>query len=376
MTDRMEDVRRPPRGPAGRSAAARSPITRPPGRSRRRWVIAGSVAGAWVLLYMITRSLIGAVALLLLLAAIGAGFVAALRLLGITRDHPWIRGAASRPWRDGQDVLQLALRHLSEVFVVTPNGALLAPNSVELRLNERDYDSLAQRMDIGLVAASAAEVYAEEVSAHQARFAGYGPPEVSVICDPAVPPGRFVLRQGRPLGAEPRSAFRSPSSQPLSSQPASSQPPGQPPPGPRPASDRAQVSRAPGEWPFAHDGVTAAAPVEPAVPAGRLATVAEPVRSPVPLLRLRTGDYVSQTRTSGARAGRGAVELALPDVPTVSREHARFTYSDGQWWIANLGLNGLVLNGSPLAGEHPLHDGDSIQWGQTQDAPQSRVEIG
>ena len=114
----------------------------------------------------------------------------------------------------------------------------------------------------------------------------------------------------------------------------------------------------------------------PAVPGGSLATVAEPARNPVPLLRLRTGDYVSQTRTSGARAGRGAVELALPDVPTVSREHARFTYSDGQWWIANLGLNGLVLNGSPLAGEHPLHDGDSIQWGQTQDAPQSRVEIG
>ena len=372
MTDRMEDVRRPPRGPAGRS-----PITRPPGRSRRRWVIAGSVAGAWVLLYMITRSLIGAVALLLLLAAIGAGFVAALHLLGITRDHPWIRGAASRPWRDGQDVLQLALRHLSEVFVVTPNGALLAPNSVELRLNERDYDSLAQRMDIGLVAASAAEVYAEEVTAHQARFAGYGPPEVSVICDPAVPPGRFVLRQGRRWAPSrgPPSGRRRP--QPASSPPASSPPASAGRPArPRPAGDRAQASRTPGEWPFAHDGITAAAPVEPAVPVGRLATVAEPVRNPVPLLRLRTGDYVSQTRTSGARAGRGAVELALPDVPTVSREHARFTYSDGQWWIANLGLNGLVLNGSPLAGEHPLHDGDSIQWGQTQDALQSRVEIG
>jgi len=377
MTDRMEDVRRPPRGPAGRSPAPRSPIARPPGRSRRRWVIIGSVAGAWVLLYMITRSLIGAVALLLLLAAIGAGFVAALRLLGITRDHPWIRGAASRPWRDGQDVLQLALRHLSEVFVVTPNGALLAPNSVELRLNERDYDSLAQRMDIGLVAASAAEVYAEEVSAHQARFAGYGPPEVTVICDPAVPPGRFVLRQGRPLGAEPRSAFRAPQPGFRPAGPGTDVPPPSGAGGEvRPSGGQAQVNRSPGEWPFAHDGITAAAPAEPAVPAGRLATVAEPVRHPVPLLRLRTGDYVSQTRTSGARAGRGAVELALPDVPTVSREHARFTYSDGQWWIANLGLNGLVLNGSPLAGEHPLHDGDSIQWGQTQDAPQSRVEIG
>ncbi len=382
MTDRMEDVRRPPRAPAGRSPMPHSPMPRPPARTRR-WVIIGSVAGGWLLLYIFTRSLIGATALLFLLAALGVGFVAALRLLGITRDHPWIRGAASRPWRDGQEVLQLALRHLPEVFVVTPNGALLAPNSVELRLNERDYDSLAERMDIGLVAASAAEVYAEAVTAHEARLAGYGPPEVSVICDPAVPPGRFVLRQGRPLGAEPRSAFRPPQpGQPQPGQPQPGQPqPGQPlagpqPSGQRPDGGRPQASRAPGEWPFAHDGITAAAQVAPAVPGGSLATVAEPARNPVPLLRLRTGDYVSQTRTSGSRAGRGAVELALPDVPTVSREHARFTYSDGQWWIANLGLNGLVLNGSPLAGEHPLHDGDSIQWGQTQDAPQSRVEIG
>jgi FHA domain len=378
MTDRMEDVRRPPRAPAGRSPMPHSAMPRPPAQSRRRWVIIGSVAGGWLLLYIFTRSLIGATALLFLLAALGAGFVAALRLLGITRDHPWIRGAASRPWRDGQEVLQLALRHLPEVFVVTPNGALLAPNSVELRLNERDYDSLAQRMDIGLVAASAAEVYAEAVTAHEARLAGYGPPEVSVICDPAVPPGRFVLRQGRPLGAEPRSAFRPPQPGPQSAGPQSAGPQsaGPQPPGPYPAAGPPQAGRAPGEWPFAHDGITAAAQVAPAVPGGSLATVAEPARNPVPLLRLRTGDYVSQTRTSGARAGRGAVELALPDVPTVSREHGRFTYSDGQWWIANLGLNGLVLNGSPLAGEHPLHDGDSIQWGQTQDAPQSRVEIG
>jgi hypothetical protein len=388
MTDRMEDVRRPPRAPAGRSPMPHSPMPRPPARTRRRWVIIGSVAGGWLLLYIFTRSVIGATALLFLLAALGAGFVAALRLLGITRDHPWIRGAASRPWRDGQEVLQLALRHLPEVFVVTPNGALLAPNSVELRLNERDYDSLAQRMDIGLVAASAAEVYAEAVTAHEARLAGYGPPEVSVICDPAVPPGRFVLRQGRPLGAEPRfaeprGAFRPPQpgqrppgQQPPGPQSAGPQSAGPQPPGPYPAAGPPQASRAPGEWPFAHDGITAAAQVAPAVPGGSLATVAEPARNPVPLLRLRTGDYVSQTRTSGARAGRGAVELALPDVPTVSREHGRFTYSDGQWWIANLGLNGLVLNGSPLAGEHPLHDGDSIQWGQTQDAPQSRVEIG
>src|SRR5580693_621415 len=203
MTDRMEDVRRPPRAPAGRSPVPHSPMPRPPARTRRRWVITGSVAGGWLLLYIFTRSLIGATALLFLLAALGAGFVAALRLLGITRDHPWIRGAASRPWRDGQEVLQLALRHLPEVFVVTPNGALLAPNSVELRLNERDVGSLGERMDIGLVQESAAEVYQEQVAGHQARLAGPGPVEVSVVSDPAVPAGRYQLRQGRPLGAAP-----------------------------------------------------------------------------------------------------------------------------------------------------------------------------
>jgi len=65
----------------------------------------------------------------------------------------------------------------------------------------------------------------------------------------------------------------------------------------------------------------------------------------------------------------------LPDVPTVSREHAMFTFSDGCWWIRNQGRNGLTLNGSSVAGEQPLSDGDVIRWGTTPDAPLSRVEI-
>jgi pSer/pThr/pTyr-binding forkhead associated (FHA) protein len=69
------------------------------------------------------------------------------------------------------------------------------------------------------------------------------------------------------------------------------------------------------------------------------------------------------------------VELMLPDVPTVSREHARFTFSDGRWWITNQGRNGLTLNGAPVAGEQPLSDGDAIRWGTRPDAPLSRVEI-
>ena len=95
----------------------------------------------------------------------------------------------------------------------------------------------------------------------------------------------------------------------------------------------------------------------------------------VPALRLVTGTSVAETMVSGARAGRGSVELVLPDVPTVSRQHARFTFSDGRWWITNQGRNGLTLNGAPVAAKQPLSDGDAIRWGTRQDALLSRVEI-
>jgi pSer/pThr/pTyr-binding forkhead associated (FHA) protein len=102
----------------------------------------------------------------------------------------------------------------------------------------------------------------------------------------------------------------------------------------------------------------------------------EQVRPAIPMLRLITGSSVAETVISGARAGRGAVELVLPDVPTVSREHARFTFSDGRWRVTSQGLNGLSLNGVPVTGEQPISDGDSIRWGMRPDAPLSRVEIG
>jgi FHA domain len=324
------------------------------------------VAACWAVLMLMTGSFIVGTALLLLLAAVTALTWFGFRLLGVTREHPWVRGMASRPWRDGQDVLQLSLRHLAEVFVVTPSGSLLAPNSIELRLSPRDYESLGERMDYSLVASSAAEVYAEQVAAHGAHFASYGPAEVRVLSDPAVPEGRYQLRQARPLGvaaqpaAEPR-AFQVP--QPAA-EPRAFQLP-QPVPAAKPG------------WPFAHDGVTSAEPMPAAAARPWSPTVAEAARPAIPLLRLATGDDVVETQFSGARAGRGTgVELLLPDVPTVSREHARFTYSDGQWWIANLGLNGLTLNGVALAGEHPLRDGDTIRWGKNQDALVSRVRIG
>jgi hypothetical protein len=325
----------------------------------------------WAILLDQTGSIIAATMLLLLLAALTVVAVVALRALGVSRNHPWVRQMAARPWRDGQDVLRVALRHLPEVFVVTPSGALLAPDHVELRMNPDDLRSLGEHMEIGVAAQSAAEVYVDQVTAHGARPAGPGPAEVRIIPDDDVPPGRYRLRQGQPVNAGALHSFQ---------------------PGPQLAHAGAQAARAgaapgpavdvprpaprPPQGGFVgHDGNTRAHPESGLSTVTGMPTVIELPHSPVPMLRLVTGGSVTETRVSGARAGRGHVELKLPAEPTVSREHARFTFSDGQWWIGNLGRNGMTVNGAALAGEQPLHDGDSIRWGMRPDALLSRVEI-
>ncbi len=193
MSEHGEAVRRPARAP-------RPP--RPP-RSRKRWKIAAGVAACWVILLAVTGSLTGATVLLIVIAGLGVASVLGLRALGVTRDHPWVQRMAARPWRDGQDVLALALRHLSEVFVVTPSGTLLAPNVVDLRMHPDDLRSLGERMEPALVMSSAAEVYQEQVAEHGARFARPAPAEVRMIADPSVPPGRYRLRQGQPVSPGP-----------------------------------------------------------------------------------------------------------------------------------------------------------------------------
>jgi pSer/pThr/pTyr-binding forkhead associated (FHA) protein len=170
---------------------------------------------------------------------------------------------------------------------------------------------------------------------------------VYVTSSGSVPPGRYRLRQGDPVGAQagPRQAeFAYSAAQPA-------------------------FAASGGTW---YEQSPAAYQPGPAAGSGMTTIMAENVP---PALRLVTGSSVAQTRMSGARAGRGPVELMLPDVPTVSREHAKFTFSDGRWWITNQGRNGLTLNGSPVAGQQPLEDGDTIRWGTTSDAPVSRVEI-
>jgi hypothetical protein len=260
------------------------------------------------------------------------------------------------------------------VFIVTPSGSLLAPELVELRLNPDDLDSLTERMDASLIAESAAEVYEEQVAASGARFAGTGPARVQVISDPAVPEGRYRLRQGQPVdaGFAPRGAgeFAPHRLAPAYASAAGSVAAATSGPHQRPSNPYRNF--------VGHDGNTYSHPEAGTAPVVGAATVIELSRGQgqVPVLRLVTDGSVAETRVSGARAGRGTVELALPEVPTVSREHARFTFSDGHWWVSNLGRNGITLNGTALVGEQPVAHGDLIRWGMRSDALQSRVEIG
>jgi hypothetical protein len=309
----------------------------------------------------------------------------ALRYLGVTGDHPWVQRLAERPWRDGRDVLRLGLRHLPEAFIVTPSGSLLAPDAVELRMNPGDLDSLTEMLDIGLVNSSASEMYRNQVADYGATLAGAGPALVSVIADPAVPIGRYRVRQGQPAGlalqadfgryAAPSDGYPSPASYPP---PASYLPPAEvvPPDGltPPAPSDRPAASGSPvGRFRVRSRTLVDVA----ASPTAGTDSPTVAALAPVPLLRLVTKGHVAQTRVSGARAGRGEdTDLMLPAEPTVSRVHAEFTFTDGRWHVTNTGRNGLTLNGVPLAGQHPIRDGDTIGWGRQPGAMVSRVEIG
>jgi pSer/pThr/pTyr-binding forkhead associated (FHA) protein len=209
-------------------------------------------------------------------------------------------------------------------------------------------------MGLDVVSTSVTEVYEDQVAERGARFVGSCQPEVYMVTDHSIPQGRYRLRRGLPVSA-------------------------------RPSSD-------PWDLPDAPDLIDPQGYAQPvdAGPEGRtryevdpvrtimdgVATVMEQIRPAVPVLRLVTASSVAETSVSGARAGRGPVELVLPEVPTVSRVHAIFTFAAGRWRVANQGMNGLSVNGVPVSGEQSLSDGDSIRWGKSQDAPLSRVEIG
>src|SRR6266487_3894727 len=346
---------------ADRGEMADRPLRTPvPSRSRKRWAVAGGIAGLWLFLLAGTHSIVGGTAVLLLIAAFGIVVTVSLRWLGFDRHHPWVQRAATRPWRDGRDVLQLALRHLSEVFVVTPSGSLLAPNLVELWMNPADVMSLTEMMELEVINSSASELYENKVAAHAARLASPGPVAVSIVTDPDVPAGRYRLKQGRRAMAAwaPGQALAPPTAAPQAMAP--------------PAAAQAMGPQL--DW-----RVYAAYADRSAAPTlvKDVVTVAAPSPSPSPLLRLVMKDSVAQTHVSGARAGRGSdVELPLPDEPTVSRVHAEFTFAAGQWRISSLGRNGVLVNNVPVVGEHAVRDGDLISWGPHPGALVSRVEVG
>jgi hypothetical protein len=371
MADRDDRARR----------AARPPLR---ASTRRRWLIAGGLSGLWLLLLAGSGSMILATVMVILLTMLAAACVVVLRSLGIDGSHPWVQRMAERPWRDGQEVLQQGLRHLPEVFLVTPSGSLLAPNAVELRMNPDDLASLTEMMDLELINTSAAEVYADHIAEAKARLGAAGPVEVSVIGDPDVPAGRYRIRQGRPV-----SAGRAPNGRDLV--------------GDAPAAGPGGYLAGAGVHPAAAGGYQAAAPVYPAnagglgprapldfnghdgrtqrehlgmraAPTGLLTAAQAPA---VPVLRLVTNGSVAETHAGIAHAGRGAeAELVLPPEPTVSRVHAKFVYDGGRWWLTSLGRNGVMLNGTPVPGECAVSDGDTIAWGRGPEALTSRVRIG
>jgi len=358
MTDRGDGMRRPSRAPL-------------PARSRKRWIIGLGLAALWALLMAAAGSVLAGTVLLVLLAVFAGVLLLSLRMLGVTREHPWVQRLATRPWRDGRDVLALGLRHLAEVFIVSPTGSLLAPNVVELRMNPGDFASLTDLMDTDLVNASAAEGYLAAITARDARLASAGPVDVRVTADPAVPVGRYQFRPGRLAGYAQAQAIHAGAPQPAYAGHVGTPPPGYAGPSAMSPVPPVASSAVPAAFPWAHDGHTEQEP------AAALPAAPEPltVSAPAVLLRLVTGDAVAETRVSGARAGRGlSAELRLPDDPTISRVHATFTFNGGQWWITGLGLNGLTVNNKPPTQDHAVHDGDLIRWGTRPDSLTSRVE--
>lgn len=373
MADRNDPMRRPARAPMRAT-------------TRRKWVLAGAMSGLWLLLFVGSGSLVLATILFVLLVMLAAACVVGLRSLGIDGDHPWVQRMAERPWRDGREVLQQGLRHLPELFLVAPSGSLLAPNAVELHMNPDDLASLTDMMDLDLINSSAAEVYQGHIADSGARLGSDGPVEVRVVGDPAVPAGRYRVRQGRPVSAgslvgagllqgPPMAAGHPQVAPPLNAVPVPNAVPlpdaGLSPDDVRPLSAVIGGRRVPFN---PHDGYTHSEGAGVRNVVTDLVTVSE--APAIPALRLITNGSVAETRLSGARAGRASTsELVLPAEPTVSRVHAKFVFTNGQWWVTSLGLNGIMLNGVPVAGERPVSDGDAIGWGSGPEALMSRIQI-
>jgi hypothetical protein len=343
--------------------AVRPPRPPVPPRTRRARATAVTAACGFLLLLMATRSLVLSLTMTLLLAAAGAIAFLAVRSWGVTASHPWVRGMASRPWRTGQEVWQLALRHLPETFIIAPDGSRLAPDRVELRMNPEDFADLTGSIDVDVLAASSSDVYRTLIAEHGARYGGTEGLTVVLVDDPDVARGRYRLR--------PRAVSALVMAGPQAAGPQAA--------GPQAAGPQVPAPQVPAPAASSFSWAEATGRTDSHTVGRTLASEHDTMTSPpaVPLLRLVTRDAVTETRRPGALAGRGtSAELRLPDDLTVSRVHAEFCYADGRWHVANRGRNGLRLNGSPVSGQQALADGDVIRWGHQDDAVTSLVQIG
>jgi hypothetical protein len=283
-------------------------------RNRKRWAVVAGVAALWAF-FAYSTSVVAGTVLLLLLAVAVILLMVALRCLGINRDHPWVQRLAAWPWRDVADP------------VVPPGGYRPEPGMPEPVRSQPVRPAGAQPADSFYVQAPGGHAYGD--------------------------PDRFGPPYSAPAAHDPAGVG------PVYAAPAAHDPAGVGPVYAAPAAnDPARVD-----------------PAAAQTVVSEFATVV--ALKPVPPLRLVTNGNVTETRVSGARAGRSReAELRLPEEPTVSRAHAEFTFTDGRWHITNLGLNGVTLNGTPVTGEHAISNGDSIGWGTQPGALASRVEIG
>jgi FHA domain len=313
LYERSDVMQRPPRLPRQQ-------------RNRRRWAVVAGIAALWAFFAYSAGSLIAGTILMVLIAVAVILLAVALRCLGIDRDHPWLRRLAAQQRRDVADPAVQPGGYLPESDMPEPDRSAGPP----------------QPADSFFAQAHGGGAYADPARSDWA----YGVPA-------AADPARFDRAYPAPAAADPARFDRAY-------------------PAPAPADPaRFDPSYA---APAAHDP----ARLDPAAARTVVSDFATVVAlNPVPPLRLVTNGTVTETRVSGARAGRAReAELRLPEEPTVSRAHAEFTFSDGQWHITNLGLNGATLNGTPVTGQHAISDGDSIGWGTQPSALVSRVEIG
>jgi DNA-binding winged helix-turn-helix (wHTH) protein len=85
---------------------------------------------------------------------------------------------------------------------------------------------------------------------------------------------------------------------------------------------------------------------------------------PRPLARLTWGGHEFDLGAGEALIGRDPVCDVRIGVPSLSRRHARLRLTAGTAVLEDLGsTNGCRVNGSPVAGPLPLHDGDEVRLG-------------